>query len=144
MAVLPRFVGRPDCATVAGTDMWRLLFGWFRSASRRATGAGAPLIGFGLAAFLVCGPSPPAWGAEGEGGPFWGFGLGGFLVWGLSPPAWGAESEAAGSAQFLMISDLHFDPMADPKLVNRLAAADPDAWQAILESSDTNGVSRYG
>ena len=96
MAVLPRFVGRPDCATVAGTDMWRLLFGWFRSASRRATGAGAPLIGFGLAAFLVCG---------------------------LSPPAWGAESEAAGSAQFLMISDLHFDPMADPKLVNRLAAA---------------------
>jgi hypothetical protein len=117
MAVLPRFVGRPDCATVAGTDMWRLLFGWFRSASRRATGAGAPLIGFGLAAFLVCG---------------------------LSPPAWGAESEAAGSAQFLMISDLHFDPMADPKLVNRLAAADPDAWQAILESSDTNGVSRYG
>src|ERR1700674_3888682 len=60
------------------------------------------------------------------------------------PPASRAEAAAAGTAQFLMISDLHFDPMADPKLVNQLAAADPDAWQAILDGSDTNGVSRYG
>jgi sphingomyelin phosphodiesterase acid-like 3 len=78
---------------------------------------GAPVIGFGLAAFLVCD---------------------------LSPPGWGAEAAVAGTAQFLMISDIHFDPMADPKLVDRLAAADPEKWQAILENSDANGVSRYG
>ena len=102
---------------MAGTDLWRLLREWLRLASRRARGTGAPAIGFGMAAFLVCA---------------------------LSPRVWGAEGEAAGAAQFLMISDLHFDPMANPKLVNQLAAADPDRWQAILESSDTDGVSRYG
>jgi sphingomyelin phosphodiesterase acid-like 3 len=76
--------------------------------------------------------------------PIVGIGFIALVAWAASPPARGAEAEAAGSAQFLMISDIHFDPMADPKLVNQLAAADPDAWQAILESSDTNGVSRYG
>jgi hypothetical protein len=51
---------------------------------------------------------------------------------------------ADGTAQFLMISDLHFDPMADAKLVDRLAAADFDRWQAILESSSAKSPSRYG
>jgi sphingomyelin phosphodiesterase acid-like 3 len=69
-----------------------------------------------------------------------GFGFPAFLACALSPRAWGAE----GSAQFLMISDIHFDPMADPKLVNQLAAADPQRWQAILENSGANGVGRYG
>jgi sphingomyelin phosphodiesterase acid-like 3 len=73
-----------------------------------------------------------------------GFCLAVLLGSGLFPPAWGANGEAGGAAQFLMISDLHFDPMADAKLVDRLAAADFDRWQAILESSPAKSPSRYG
>ena len=43
-----------------------------------------------------------------------------------------------------MMSDLHFDPMADPKLVNRLAAAEPGQWRAVLESSDDTSLGQYG
>jgi sphingomyelin phosphodiesterase acid-like 3 len=46
-----------------------------------------------------------------------------------------AHGEAGPARQFLIVSDLHFDPMADPKLVDKLADADPDGWQAILESA---------
>ena len=49
-----------------------------------------------------------------------------------------------GNARFLMISDLHFNPMADAKLVDRLAVADFDRWQAILESSPDKSPSGYG
>jgi sphingomyelin phosphodiesterase acid-like 3 len=48
------------------------------------------------------------------------------------------------AGQILVLSDLHFDPMADPKLVDRLAAAEPDQWQAILESSGGSSLGRYG
>jgi hypothetical protein len=40
---------------------------------------------------------------------------------------------AAG--QFLAVSDIHFDPFADPAIVPRLIAADPDRWPAIFASS---------
>jgi sphingomyelin phosphodiesterase acid-like 3 len=43
-----------------------------------------------------------------------------------------------------MISDLHFDPMADPKLVDRLAVADPEEWHAVFESAADTGLARYG
>jgi hypothetical protein len=43
-----------------------------------------------------------------------------------------------------MMSDLHFDPMADPKLVNRLAAAEPGQWRGVLESSDDTSLGQYG
>jgi sphingomyelin phosphodiesterase acid-like 3 len=46
--------------------------------------------------------------------------------------------------QTLVLSDLHFDPMADPKLVDRLAAAEPDQWRAILEGAGNAGLGRYG
>jgi sphingomyelin phosphodiesterase acid-like 3 len=74
------------------------------------------------------------------GAPVIGFCLAVLVASALSPPASGAD----GTAQFLMISDLHFDPMADAKLVDRLAAADFDRWQAILESSPAKSPSRYG
>ena len=48
------------------------------------------------------------------------------------------------AGQILVLSDLHFDPMADPKLVDRLAAAEPNQWGAILETSGTTGLGRYG
>ena len=36
---------------------------------------------------------------------------------------------------WLVLSDLHFDPFAQPHLVDRLLAAPPDRWRAIFESS---------
>jgi sphingomyelin phosphodiesterase acid-like 3 len=41
------------------------------------------------------------------------------------------------------MSDLHFDPMADPRLVDRLAAAELEQWRPILESSDDTSLSHY-
>lgn len=38
-------------------------------------------------------------------------------------------------AQTLLLSDIHFDPLADPAIVCRLAAAPVEGWTAILESS---------
>ena len=55
-----------------------------------------------------------------------------------------AAPEIAG--QVLVMSDLHFDPMADPQLVDQLAAAEPEQWRAMLDSSadqssaDTGGM----
>ena len=43
-----------------------------------------------------------------------------------------------------MMSDLHFDPMADPKLVDRLSSAEPKEWPDIFESSDNKTPARYG
>jgi len=42
------------------------------------------------------------------------------------------------------MSDLHFDPMADPRLVDQLAAAEPQQWGAILDSSGDQSLGRYG
>jgi hypothetical protein len=42
------------------------------------------------------------------------------------------------------MSDIHFDPMAQPQLVDRLAAAEPEAWQAIFAGSPSRSPSRYG
>jgi sphingomyelin phosphodiesterase acid-like 3 len=43
-----------------------------------------------------------------------------------------------------MISDLHFDPMADPGLVDRLASVEIENWRAVLESSGEMSLGRYG
>ncbi|MBV9688010.1 MAG: metallophosphoesterase [Alphaproteobacteria bacterium] len=51
---------------------------------------------------------------------------------------------AAAGGQILAMSDLHFDPMADPRLVDRLAVAEPDGWSAILDNSSDRGFSQYG
>jgi len=45
--------------------------------------------------------------------------------------------------QFLAVSDLHFNPMADPALVPDLAGHDPEQWGAILEQSGITGLSGY-
>jgi sphingomyelin phosphodiesterase acid-like 3 len=42
------------------------------------------------------------------------------------------------------MSDLHFDPMADPKLVDRLAAAEPELWAGVLDSSGNQSLGQYG
>jgi hypothetical protein len=43
-----------------------------------------------------------------------------------------------------VMSDLHFDPMADPRLVDQLAAAEPEQWSAVLDSSSDRSLGRYG
>ena len=48
----------------------------------------------------------------------------------------------AGKA--LVMSDLHFDPMADPRLVDQLAADEPEQWRQVLERSDDKSLGRYG
>jgi sphingomyelin phosphodiesterase acid-like 3 len=42
------------------------------------------------------------------------------------------------------MSDLHFDPMADPRLVDRLAGAEPEQWREILEESRDTTLGSYG
>lgn len=44
----------------------------------------------------------------------------------------------------LVVSDIHFNPMADPALVTRLEAAEPAQWQAILNTSNSTSFSQYG
>jgi hypothetical protein len=49
-----------------------------------------------------------------------------------------------GQGVFLIVSDIHFDPFADPAIVKELAAADVQAWPAIFESSKEPGFAQYG
>ena len=48
------------------------------------------------------------------------------------------------SRQFLIASDLHFNPFADPTLVADLAAAPPRKWESILNRSESTAYSPYG
>jgi sphingomyelin phosphodiesterase acid-like 3 len=47
-------------------------------------------------------------------------------------------------ASFLLVSDLHFNPMADAKLVGDLAAADPAQRESILDRTQPASFSQYG
>ncbi len=50
----------------------------------------------------------------------------------------------AKESKFLWLSDIHFNPMADPALVSELAAAEPSQWEAILERTTPLAFSQYG
>ncbi len=57
------------------------------------------------------------------------------LVWlAFALPA-SVSAQTAPSGQFLHLSDIHFDPFADPTLVDKLSAAPVDQWEAILQGS---------
>jgi hypothetical protein len=58
------------------------------------------------------------------------------------PPVAAAENEASG--HFLVISDLHFNPFADPSLFPALAARPAPEWGEVLDSSLIHGVSQLG
>jgi hypothetical protein len=62
------------------------------------------------------------------------------LIFALLVPS----AKAASSNKFLLVSDIHFDPMADPALVAELAAADATQWEAILQRSKLTRFSQYG
>ena len=54
------------------------------------------------------------------------------------------SAEAASKNKFLIASDIHFNPMADPALVAELAAADPSQWETILQRTQPTAFSLYG
>jgi hypothetical protein len=56
------------------------------------------------------------------------------------------SAQASGQpkkSKFLLVSDLHFNPMADPELVKDLEAAEPAHWEAILDRTLPNTFSLY-
>jgi sphingomyelin phosphodiesterase acid-like 3 len=65
--------------------------------------------------------------------------------------AWAALASALipamaqpAAGRILIATDLHFDPMADPALVDRLSAADPGKWPAILDGAADKNLGHYG
>jgi sphingomyelin phosphodiesterase acid-like 3 len=55
-----------------------------------------------------------------------------------------ALASSALGEQFLSVSDIHFDPFADPAIVTKLEAADVTQWDAILASSTVTTFSAAG
>lgn len=51
---------------------------------------------------------------------------------------------AKPAAQFIWLSDVHFDPTANPKLVDALADANVHDWPRILDSSPPPDFGRFG
>jgi sphingomyelin phosphodiesterase acid-like 3 len=55
-----------------------------------------------------------------------------------------AVASSAVAEKFLSVSDIHFDPFADPTIVAKLEAANVLQWDAILASSSVKTFSTYG
>lgn len=55
-----------------------------------------------------------------------------------------APGSAAQPHRWVFLSDLHFDPMADGRLVNKLSAAPVERWRDILASNGMEPYSSYG
>src|SRR5262249_14796909 len=51
---------------------------------------------------------------------------------------------ACSAGEFLTLSYVHFGPVAEPSRVDQLTAAEPEDWQAILESAGETSLGRYG
>ncbi len=63
------------------------------------------------------------------------------LASGAAPLSIGAQTPPE---RWLLVSDLHFNPFANPRLVDRLAAAPAKRWRAIFESDGRATYSGYG
>jgi len=55
-----------------------------------------------------------------------------------------AVASSAFAEKFLSVSDIHFNPFADPAIVAKLEAAEVSQWEAILASSTMTAFSTYG
>ena len=55
-----------------------------------------------------------------------------------------AAEQQAGLRECLLISDIHFDPFADPSLFESLAKEPVSEWGRLLGSSSERGVSQAG
>lgn len=68
----------------------------------------------------------------------------GFTSAGLSEGLpWDAQA-AAGTGSFLLLSDIHLDPFANPALLKQLIAAPVEQWETIFESSPNDGFAPSG
>jgi sphingomyelin phosphodiesterase acid-like 3 len=65
----------------------------------------------------------------------------GLLLMGLWAPL---SSFAAGENNFLVVSDIHFNPLADDSIAEKLAAASLDDWKSIFASARLTGLGSYG
>ncbi len=54
------------------------------------------------------------------------------------------QRAVAGTQQWLVVSDVHFDPFADPRIVERLASSPAARWRAIFSSDGPQPYSNYG
>ena len=55
-----------------------------------------------------------------------------------------AEQPDQKQHSILLMSDIHFDPFANPALVPRLQAATVEEWKQIFESDSNNAFSKFG
>jgi len=53
-------------------------------------------------------------------------------------------TDTGATGNFLLFSDVHLNPFADPSLVPALASSDVSAWKGILSSSSNTAYSAYG
>ena len=58
--------------------------------------------------------------------------------------AFAAPVQAASPQAWIVLSDLHFDPFTQPRLVDRLAAAAPERWRAIFATGEVTAPSGRG
>jgi sphingomyelin phosphodiesterase acid-like 3 len=56
----------------------------------------------------------------------------------------GVFNAGQGQGTFLILSDIHFDPFADPAIVPKLAASKVEDWESIFRSSSVQAFSQYG
>ncbi len=61
-----------------------------------------------------------------------------------TPRSAAAAPVGEGQGLFLIITDIHFHPFADPSLVEALASAPVEQWQSILSGSSQTGFAQYG
>jgi len=52
--------------------------------------------------------------------------------------------QARAAQQFLIISDIHFNPLADPALAAQLMAAAPSQWEGIFSADARSPAPKYG
>ncbi len=60
------------------------------------------------------------------------------------PPPPTSSAVSADALRWLVLSDIHFDPFANPALVDRLVAAPVSAWPAIFATQANGRPSCYG
>jgi len=95
---------------------------------------------------LMCRRVAPRWNLIRR--PYMRF-TGHYIFWlAILPALWSTHPLAAqkhpSTDTFLIVSDLHFNPMADPSLVSALAAADSTKWETVLNRSKPSAFSQYG
>ncbi len=56
----------------------------------------------------------------------------------------GAFAAFGSTSDFVLISDIHFNPLADPSLVSQLSSSDAGQWESIFSGAAQPVVQKYG